>query len=131
MSGATKKNPARARDRENEPRPTDPLGDPPAEFLTPYKTSILAAWNDIIAQAPEGVLTSADRAHVEMTSRVMARTRTSSAKASDFALLDKLLGKMGCNPADRSRVAVTKSKPEDEESVWGNLAQQSRTARAR
>jgi hypothetical protein len=130
ISGAISKNPGRYAERANEPQPKDPLGDPPQEFLGQYSTKLLAAWNEIIAQVPEGVLTSADRAHVEMTSRVMVRTRTSFAKAGDFALLDKLLGKMGCNPADRSKVAVTKAKPENEESVWGQLAQHSRSARA-
>jgi hypothetical protein len=130
MSGAIDKNPGRYADRANEPQPTGPLGDPPAEFLGPYSTKLLAAWNEIIARAPEGVLTSADHAHVEMTARVMVRTRSSYAKSSDFTLLDKLLGKMGCNPADRSKVAVTKPKPEDEESEWAQLAQRSRTARA-
>jgi hypothetical protein len=134
MSGALKKNPQRAAERANEPQPTEPIGDPPADFLREHSLEAsrhLAAWKDIVAQVPDGVLTSADRAHVEMTARVMARTRIPGAKSSDFALLDKLLGKLGCNPADRSRVASTKKKPGDADEEWEEFASSRRQAGAR
>lgn len=134
MSGAYDKNPSRAKERENEPRPTEPIGSPPSDFLKEHSLEaerLLKAWNDIINMVPEGVLTSADHGHVEMTARVMVRTRLYGAQSSDFALLDKLLGKMGCNPADRSKVAITKKKHEGDQSDWGSIATEARSIRAK
>ena len=44
------------------------------------------------------------------------------APPADF--LNKFLGQMGCNPADRSRVAAKKAKDADRRTPdeWGNLA---------
>ncbi len=61
--------------RENEPRPLGPIGDPPAEFLvevSPTAQRHLRIWRELVARAPEGVLTRCDRAFLETACRVQA-----------------------------------------------------------
>jgi hypothetical protein len=65
-----------------------------------------AIWFELAEQVPAGMLTVSDRMHVELTCRLMDRVRTCSAKSGDYSRLDILLGKMGMNPADRSRVTL-------------------------
>jgi hypothetical protein len=60
-----------------------------------------------VSEAPAGVLTNADRKHVELACRLLYRIRKEQAKSGDYSRLDVLLGKMGMNPADRSKVNVT------------------------
>jgi hypothetical protein len=109
LNGTWDKHPERRRARQHEPKPTGPLGGPPAAFLDQFSEtsrSLLAIWNELIHMAPPGVLTSADRFHVELTCRLMHRVRTEQATAGEYSRLDSLLGKMGMNPADRSKVSV-------------------------
>lgn len=63
-------------------------------------------WFELVEQVPAGMLTVSDRMHVELTCRLMDRVRTCSAKSGDYSRLDILLGKMGMNPADRSKVTL-------------------------
>jgi hypothetical protein len=113
LSGAYEKHPERKADRAHEPKPEGPIGSPPAEFLIEYPNSgylksgrLLALWNELIALAPPGVLTSADRWHVEIVCRLMEKQRYGSLKGTELSQLSMLLGKMGLNPADRSKVSV-------------------------
>lgn len=113
-SGSFEKHPERKAARANEPKPDGPLGAPPACFNPGEYTGarLLAIWHELVSQAPPGVLTSADRAHLELACRLYNRIRTNpSAKIGDFNRLAELLGKMGMNPADRSKVNIAPSMP--------------------
>lgn len=68
-------------------------------------------WFELVEQVPPGMLTVSDRMHVELTCRLMDRVRACAAKSGDYSRLDILLGKMGMNPADRSKVNVTTGAP--------------------
>ena len=106
--GTFEKHPERRAAYENEPKPAGPLGAPPASFDTGSYTGsrLLAIWEEVVSQAPAGVLTSADRLHVEMTCRAIFRIRWLTPKASDFSMVREFLGKMAMNPADRTKVQV-------------------------
>jgi hypothetical protein len=111
--GAFEKHPERKADRANEPKPEGPIGTPPAEFLIEFpnsgylkSTRLLALWNELIELAPPGVLTSADRWHVEIVCRLMEKQRYGHLKGTELSQLSMLLGKMGLNPADRSKVSI-------------------------
>lgn len=112
LTGAFKKNPARGRSREYEPKPEGELGGPPEcwDAETSEGERLIAIWEELVANVPEGVLTSADRFHVELTCRLMRRVRSGFGKTSDFGQLNVLLGKMGLNPSDRSRVATVEAE---------------------
>jgi hypothetical protein len=109
LNGTFEKHPERAAAYANEPKPEGPLGPPPASFDPASFTGsrLLAIWEELVAQAPPGVLTSADRLHVELACRLMFRIRQGGAKSGDYSRLESLLGKMGMNPADRSKVNIT------------------------
>jgi hypothetical protein len=127
--GSFGKNPQRLKEREDEPRPKSPLGEPPEEFLNPNSPTAkdhLRAWDDIVRMVPDGVLTSADWAMVELTARTLVLSRRPGSKTSDRNLLKELLGKLGCNPADRTKVRVEREKAVDAQAKtgWGALAEE-------
>lgn len=102
LCGAFKHDPARGEARANEPVPTGALGEPPSCL----NKSQCAIWFELAAQVPPGVLTNADRFTVELTVRLIAKMRRGTAMASDTALLQNCLGRMGLTPSDRSKVSV-------------------------
>lgn len=106
--GSFEKHPERRANYEHEPKPEGPLGAPPASFDPEGFTGsrLLAIWNEIVSQAPPGVLTSADRLHLEMACRLIYRIRSGAAKSGDFNSLREFLSKMAMNPADRPKVQV-------------------------
>ena|ERR1039458_1903241 len=108
LNGSFDKHPERKAERALEPKPEGPLGAPPSCFDPGDYTGkrLLAIWNEIVLQCPPGVLSLSDRMHVELACRLMHRIRTSTAKSGDYSRLDALLGKMGMNPADRSKVNI-------------------------
>jgi|SRR5215472_1418868 len=114
-NGSFDKHPERRRARAGEPKPVGPLGDVPLCFTTAgglseyMATRLTAIWNEVVAEAPPGVCTWHDRKHVELICRLLYRVRTGGAKSGDFSRLDTLLGKIGMNPADRSKVNVVAS----------------------
>jgi hypothetical protein len=63
LNGAFKKDPARRRAREHEPKPSGPLGEPPASFPPNQKQ----AWLELSSQAPPGVLTNVAAITADMT----------------------------------------------------------------
>ena len=113
LRGAFIANPQRRRERENEPKNLDPLGGPPAHLAEQEKS----AWLQLESEAVDGVLTRSDRAHLEITSGLLALLREAGAAGmpgEKMNLLVRCLGLMGFNPADRSRVSINKStKPEN------------------
>lgn len=113
-SGSFEKHPERKAARANEPKPDGPLGTPPACFDPNSYTGekLLAIWHELVLQAPPGVLTSADRAHLELACRLYHRVRSNpNAKVGDYNRLAELLGKMGMNPSDRSKVNIAPNIP--------------------
>jgi hypothetical protein len=123
QSGAFEKDPQRRRDRENEPVPAGPLGDPP-EYLSPAAQSV---WHELAGQVPEGVLTIADRFLVEIVCRQMARLRAGEElRAAETNQIISCLSRMGLTPADRSRVSVPKP-PEETRDTFAELAAEGRS----
>lgn len=107
LRGAYKHQAGRREDRANEPVVTAPVGDPPEDFTG----AVLQAWNDINNWAPAGVLTIADRAAVESAARLLAGERDGTNTCPMGCRLDKLLGKFGMTPSDRSKVSVSIPAP--------------------
>lgn len=102
LRGAYKKNPNRA--WPNEPKPNAPFGDCPDRLDQGERE----AWGEIVSQCCPGVLTAADRLTVEMAARLLAELWEVGREFKDarFGRLQSLLGSIGMNPADRSKISV-------------------------
>jgi phage terminase small subunit len=108
LRGADKKNPARMKERENEPVPKAALGNPPRHLNAEERK----CWRELVRTAPFGVLADCDGWEVEIASCLMAQYRADRAgmPASRLGLLHSVLSKFGFNPSDRSRVQVPPTK---------------------
>jgi len=108
LRGAAKKNPARLKERESEPVPKAPLGDPP-EHLAEDESK---CWREFTSKAPYGVIGDCDGWEVEIASCLMAEYRRSrlDMTAARLNLLHSIMGRFGFTPADRSRVQVPEKK---------------------
>src|ERR1051326_6809352 len=110
VPGAFRRNRARAR---VEPTPTGPLGGPP-RHLSPAQR---AAWREIVAIAPRGVLFKSDKFIVEVAALLLGRLREDGIGGergmsnAEVGLLSTVLGKCGLSPADRSKVSVILPSP--------------------
>lgn len=104
--GAFKKDPQRRRDGEPEVR--EPIGPAP-DYFAPDQ---LAAWNQIVGQAPLGVLTAADCLAVETASILVAEFRSNPAdfQTGKLGRLQSFLGQFGMNPSDRAKLSIEKPK---------------------
>lgn len=105
LNGAYKNHPERRAERENEPEPKAGIGPAPSRF-TPVEAE---AWDYLVGIAPPGVLGDSDRAHLEITARLLAWSWSCSIEKMEAPKLNKLvqcLGQLGFNPADRSKVKV-------------------------
>jgi phage terminase small subunit len=118
LTGAFKKDPQRR--RENEPKPSGPLGEEPLHFDEELK----AIWRELVVMVPAGVLTISDRWLVELACRTMQQVRKGTALAAERNLLLSCLSRMGLTPADRSKIAVPKEKEQIDE--LAQLAAESR-----
>ncbi|HZF97726.1 MAG TPA: hypothetical protein VEY92_05705 [Pseudoxanthomonas sp.] len=79
------------------------------------KSAEKKCWKDILEAAPAGVLTNADRLYVEVAAELLAMKRQLGIQHMDSTKLNRLetmLGKLGLNPADRSRVSRVSMIPE-------------------
>lgn len=124
--GAFEKNPARGRERADEPVVKESLGEPPPEFLKKdslHADRLLAAWRDLASAAQEVRLTRADRIAFELAARLLVVCRYGSPKSSDWSQLERFIGKFGLTPADRSRVKGHGKSAEEEADEWGDLAE--------
>lgn len=70
-TGAFAKDPQRRAARENEPQPNGPIGEPPDYF----NQTEVAIWAEFVDEAPDGVLTKADRKVLELAVRLTAKIR--------------------------------------------------------
>ena len=105
LRGAFKKDPQRARARQNEPEPKAGIGSAPDWMAADAK----AAWDYLVSIALPGVLGDSDRAYLEVAAELLAlkrRVGLENIKAAKLGLLDRMLSKLGLNPADRSRVTI-------------------------
>lgn len=149
--GAYKKNPQRAKARENEPVVTDPIGDPPAGFMPEERPGrkdeagnwierpsvydpterqrLRAIWFELLADAAPGVLNRSHRFHLEATCRLMVKVRHGSPKTGDYANLNKFLTQMGMNPAAQSTVSGSAFVPAGGTSSIGALARKAQERR--
>jgi hypothetical protein len=73
-------------------------------------------WDELVAGAPQGVLTTADRQALEYAVRLIVDMRTDPMgfPASKGTLLVNLLGKLGCLPASRLQMATSAPKDEND-----------------
>jgi hypothetical protein len=110
LRGAFKNYPERARERAGEPRPAEPLGDPPKRLEPANK----AAWREM--QEHGFWLTSADQFLVEIAASLMAKHRGGTIDNPARSLLVGTLSKLGLGPAERSKMKVP---PADENGMNG------------
>ena len=107
LRGAGKKNPARMRERENEPKPDGGIGSAP-EHLSDAQQQI---WDELVDIIPPGVLGNTDRIWLERTSQLLdaSRNRPDDWTSSKEKDLIQYLSRLGMSPADRSKVSVPKA----------------------
>jgi phage terminase small subunit len=108
LRGSVAKNPSRFKERENEPVPKAPLGNPPTHLAKDEKK----CWRELVRTAPYGVIADCDAWSVELAVCLMAEYRADRAAmpASRLNLLHSILGRFGFTPADRSRVSAPQEK---------------------
>jgi hypothetical protein len=92
LRGSFKNHPERAKERAGEPRPTEPLGDPPKRL----KRADKAAWREM--QEHGFWLTSADQFLVEIAANLMAKHRGGTIDNPARSLLVGTLSKLGFGP---------------------------------
>lgn len=106
ISGAKAKNPARFRERVEEPETKGPIGDPPATFLSPYGDGpkLLAKWHKLIDEAPIGVLTASDSEYLALLCRMAIESERTGSKGYRQAMKDYLIAlkDMGGTPGGRA-----------------------------
>lgn len=117
LSGQLDHNPKRYENRKTEPKPTNPLGNPPKHLTKEQKS----CWKELNKLAPADVLKDCDRWLVELACVLMAKLRAGHISVGESAQLLGCLSRMGLTPADRSRVAVAPSK-KDEADPFAELA---------
>jgi phage terminase small subunit len=115
ISGAYIDQPGRR--RPPAPKSSRPIGDPPPE-LAP---DAAACWRELVAEAPPGVLTAADRGVVEIVAVLRAKFRRGEAPPGELGLLLRALCEMGMSPASRGKVAPVKLEEPPAEPPWGFL----------
>lgn len=110
MRGAFVAHPERAAARKDEPVPNSDIGDPPKGM----NVGARKCWVYLVEIAPHGVLGDSDRAYLEVAAELLALKRRVGVERMESAKLNRLetmLGKLGLNPADRSRVSIDRRKP--------------------
>jgi len=91
------------RENPNEPEPTSQLGSAP-DFLNDEQKAI---WDELSSIAHAGVLSEADRIVVEIATRLLTELRSKGKlPTGQMSHLILCLGKMGMNPAERSKVST-------------------------
>ena len=107
-NGAFAHNPNRR--RPIGPKSNQPIGDP-LDWLDDTECEI---WTEIVRELPEGVLTEGDRQALAVLVTLRAKLQKRIISAVEQGQLIKLLGKFGMSPGDRSYIAATAPKQEDE-----------------
>lgn len=104
-------NPGKRALTKNEPKPIGKIGAAP-EHLTANQKKL---WSELVKFAAPGVLTSADRHHIEATVYLLEEIRTGANRAASmFSIFERHLAKIGGNPSDRTRISLDQETPENE-----------------
>lgn len=129
--GTYKKNPQRAKSRENEPVVHDGIGPPPAcwlpteaGFQASESKMLIAIWQEFIGDAAPGVLNRSHRSVLEEACRLKLKTRNNTAKTGDRSNYINCLRQMGMTPAAQSTVSGGAFTPAGGTSSIGRLAAQ-------
>lgn len=141
MSGATKHNPGRYRERKRaSAKPiAAALGPAPKEWVDGSENNgrckrLLECWNQVVAQDVHKVLNVSHRMLVENTCHLMYKIRRASegygkATSGDYAQVSSNLSKMFMTPVDEPRAAEAVRFPDRDGSSrpraaggWGELA---------
>jgi len=69
--GAFAKDPQRRASRKDEPKPNGPIGAPPDYFDDNHRE----VWQELVDEAPRGVLAKSDRKQLELTTRLTCKMR--------------------------------------------------------
>lgn len=113
-TGAFLKNPDRAR---ADPKTTGPVGSAPAH----WDGLKVAIWNEIVANAPMGVLNNSSRHAVEMLAHWVHEFRTGDNwTAGKDQRLHSWLIQLGMTPASISKVNAKDEAPADPTAAYFN-----------
>lgn len=117
LAGAFKHDPSRKQARANEPRVTDPVGDPPGSLVD----DAVPIWEELASVGHW--LTRADRLMLELVCDKMAHFRRGGGEweAKDFSALINALNKLGFGPAERSKIQAPGAKEEDKPSGFAQF----------
>lgn len=122
-NGAFAKNPNRKR---KDPQTSGPVGDPPPSM----NLQLHATWYELAEHAPINVLRSADRALLEMATKLLYGFRAMPMAAlPEPALISqfiKCLSAMGMTPVDRSKVHAPQEKAENPFAKFASKAAEAR-----
>jgi hypothetical protein len=109
MSGSTKRNPARFKDRvENQIETKGPIGAPPESFKnSSQRIALTTLWEKLVSELPSSMLTSSDREALEQVCRwgVDAKSFSKTAIRSS-ALYYQALRRMGGTPDGRAALGI-------------------------
>lgn len=115
LKGSFKKDPQRKR---VDPKSAGEIGDAPGYFAKDVLLGMI--WDELVADSPVGVLTAADRTVLALACHMELRVRLygiggsgGGISVAEASLLASLMGKLGCTPSDRAKVAVAPSKAID------------------
>jgi phage terminase small subunit len=106
LRGAFENHPKRR--RPVGPKSKDRIGEPPAHLDATEKQ----IWAELIQNAPQGVLTSADRVILGLACQLEGKARTRTISDAQRNQLIKILSLFGWTPADRSRITAVETKDE-------------------
>lgn len=119
LSGAFDKNPQR---RRRDPKSSGPVGAAPVSLNEVER----AIWNELRRQAPDKVLTAADRCLLEIVCRLMARFRLAGTTIpgtdriflplsnGELNALMQGIAKLGFTPVDRAKISVGSGKEQED-----------------
>lgn len=105
LKGAFDKDPQRR--REAEPVPTGGIGQCPDHI-----SRLAPIWDEIVSDAPPGVLGNCDRISLETLTRFVHEMRTDweNMATTRISQMRLLFAQFGMTPSDRSKVSVPKGK---------------------
>ena len=109
LKGADKVNPGRFKDRENEPKNANPLGEPFAELNDREKE----AWKQFASESIDGVLGEADRVALGLAVKLYIKCVDDEATGQEQRQLFSYLSQFGMLPADRSKINLPQEKPKN------------------
>jgi len=123
LIGAFDKNPKR---RRVDPKTSGPVGEPPPSM----NLELHGTWHELAEYAPLNVLRSADRALLEMATKLLFNFRRlpfdvlpESALIAQFI---KCLSAMGMTPSDRSKVHAPQEKLDNPFAKFAGKAKEAR-----